>query len=407
MLDQNQQIFEQINKAKNILITFSKAGDGDAVGSALAMFLFLKKLDKNVEIATDIPEPDNLSILENNCQFSFLPGFEKIQNKIENLRKFIISLDISKTKINNIKYKIGENKLNFIITAKDGSFSHNDINSRAGEFEYDLIITLNTADLESLGKIYEIDVDFFYKVPIINIDHHPENEEFGQINLVALTAVSTSEIVFSLLEKYSSQMIDEDIATCLLAGIIYKTKSFKTANITPNTLLTTSQLITIGGRREEIVNKLYRSRNISTLKLWGRVLARLSSKLDNKLIWSTITHIDFIKTDSSEKDLRDIIDELIINIPQAKVIIIFYEHISEINIDKNVNFTSTADFKTIEQKTKLIVYSIKNINSMDLIKEYNPIGTKKIAQATINQGIHTAEREIIELIKQKLEELNI
>jgi len=407
MLNQNQQIFEQINKAKNILITFPKIWNGDAIGSALALFLFLKKLDKNVEIATDKPGANSSSILENNSLFSFLPSFDKIQNEIKDLRKFIISLDTSKTKIKNIKYKAQKDSLDFIITAKDGFFSHNDIASRAGEFKYNLIITLDTADLESLGKIYETDVDFFYKVPIINIDHHPENEEFGQINLVELTAVSTSEIVFSLLEKYSNEMIDENIATCLLAGIIYKTKSFKTPNITPNTLLTTSQLITIGARREEIVNKLYRSRSINVLKLWGRVLARLSSSQNNNLIWSAITHIDFIKTDSNEKDLRDIIDELIINIPQAKIIVIFYEYISENNINKNVSLVGNADLKTINQTTKLVVYSTKNIDSMDLIKEHNPVGTKKIAQATINKGVHTTEREIIELIKQKLEELEL
>ena len=43
MLTQEQQIFEQIKKADNILVTFKSAWSGDAVASSLALFLFLKK----------------------------------------------------------------------------------------------------------------------------------------------------------------------------------------------------------------------------------------------------------------------------------------------------------------------------------------------------------------------------
>ncbi len=53
MLIQEQQIFEQIKKAKHILITFNKIWNGDAVASALAIYLFLKKLDKDVDITAE------------------------------------------------------------------------------------------------------------------------------------------------------------------------------------------------------------------------------------------------------------------------------------------------------------------------------------------------------------------
>ncbi|MDP2766941.1 MAG: DHH family phosphoesterase, partial [Candidatus Methanoperedens sp.] len=275
---------------------------------------------------------------------------------------------------------------------KDGLFTEDDISSRSSGFKYDLIIALDTADLESLGQIYDNDTEFFYKTPIINIDHHSENEEFGQINFIELTAVATGEILFSLFESYSRDLIDEDIATCLLAGIISKTKSFKTPNVTPKALLTASQLISMGARREEIVNHLYRSRPINVLKLWGRVLARLSSSLDGKLVWSTLTNMDFAKTDSREKDLDDVIDELIINIPQAKIVVIIYEK------------TGAEEPKPI---TNVLAYSAKNINSLDLIKEYNPQGTKDLALASINKPIQEAEKEILKLIEEKISKLPI
>jgi len=396
MLTQNQQIFEQIKKAKNILITFGRNWEGDSVASALALFLFLKKLNKEVEIAAEKPEQKTPTLKAPPKLFSFLPAWPEIKNKIENLRKFIISLDITNAKVSQIKYKVEADTLNFIVSPREGFFTHDDISSSSSGFKYDLIITLDTPDLESLGKIYDNDTEFFYKTPIINIDHRSDNEEFGQINFVELTAVSTSEILFSLFDNYSRDLIDEDIATCLLTGIISKTKSFKTPNITPHVLLITSQLISMGARREEIVNKLYRSRSINVLKLWGRILARLSSTLDNKLIWSVLTQEDFIKTESSEEDLNDVIDELIVSIPQAKIIAIIYEKIPTVEkTDKIIPLTNVA------------IYSVKNINSVDLIKEYNPIGTKRLAQATIKKGVQETEKEIIELIKNKLNKLPI
>jgi nanoRNase/pAp phosphatase (c-di-AMP/oligoRNAs hydrolase) len=387
MLTQEQQIFEQIKKASNILITFKKTWNGDSVASALALFLFLKKMDKNVEV---VAEKFSLNKL-----YSFLPGYTEIKHKLDNLRKFIISLDVTNTKVSQIKYTQEENQLNFIISPKDGFFSSNDITSGASGFKYDLIITVDTPDLESLGTIYDNDTEFFYQTPIINIDHSSNNEGYGQIDFIELTAVATSEIIFSLFESFGRDLMDENIATCLLTGMIAETKSFKTNNVTPHALLIASQLMSLGARREEIVNYLYRSKSINVLKLWGRVLARLSSNLDNKLVWSTLSSTDFIKTNSTEKDLTDVIDELIVSIPQAKVIAIIYE---------NKNVSEEAKNEPIKE-TQLMLYTVRNIDSLALLKEFNPTGTKSLARAIINLPIAEAETTIINAIQDKLNKL--
>ena len=411
MLTQEQQIFEQINKAENILITFNKTWSGDAVASALALFLMLKKMDKKVEIAAEKFDQGKL--------YSFLPSYDKINNQLNNLRKFIISLDITNAKVKQIKYKVEENALDFIISPKVGFFTHDDISSKTSGFKYDLIITLDTPDLESLGAIYDNDTEFFYQAPIVNIDHHSDNESYGQINQVELTSIATAEILFNLISEYSRDLIDEDIATCLLAGIISKTKSFKTQNLTPHVLSVSAQLISMGARREEIVKKLYRSRPINVLKLWGRVLARLSSDMDNKLVWSALTNVDFRKTETDEDDLDEVVDELIINIPEANIIVMLYEK----NETMNISTSSTPGDgraaqgkedarlpdgqKTGEEKTitKAIIYSIKNINSLHLVKKWNPQGTRSLAKITLEKEITDAEKEIINEIKENLSKL--
>ena len=382
MLTEEQQIFEQIKKAKNILITFSAEWTGDAISSALALNSFLKKLDKKVDIVANHTHKNDL--------FDFLDGFKNIRSNFTNLKNFIISLDTSSTKIEKIKYNTEDNKINFIITPKDGNFSQEDISSSLSKFKYDLIITLDTPDIESIGKIHEDDTDFFYKVPIINIDNHAENEEYGQINLVDLTAVSTSEILFSLISKYSRDSIDENIATALLTGIISKTKSFKTQNVTPDSLSIVAQLISMGADKELIINTLYRSRSLGVLKLWGRVLARLKNNHGGKLVWSVLSHADFHKTETEEKDLSEVVDELIVSIPEARIIVLIYE-------------TKVKE----KSETNAIIYSIKGVNALQVGKGLNPDGTKNLAKLSISKPITEAEEHIIEKVKENLVKLSV
>ncbi len=393
MLTNEEQIFKQIEKSEHILISFPMDWNGDAVASALSFYLLLKKMGKDVEVIAQKIEGFSTDV-NSIKSFSFLPSFSDIKDSLKNLRKFIVSIDISKAKINQIKYTVENNVLNFIISPEYGWFTHEDISSSSSGFKYDLIIVLDTPDLESLGNIYDNHIEFFYKTSIINIDYHSSNEEFGQINFIDLNAVSTSEILYYLFKNHQNDLIDENIATCLLAGIIHKTKNFKTANLTPHTLLTTSKLISLGARREEIVHKLYRSRSFSALKLWGRVLEKMRQENSGKIIWSLLDKQDFKDTNSTEEDLNDIVDELIINLPQAKVIVIF---IGQTNIDQ----TETNE----PNNTKIKIYSLKNINLLDVLKEYQPLGTQKLAQINLAKNLQTSEEEIITKLKAKLDKI--
>ena len=385
MLSQQQQIFEQIKKAKNILIAFSSNWNGDNIASALAFFLFLKKMGKKAEIISSKSETGAAMEIKSKA-FSFLPGFEEIKRIAREMNKFVISLNLSKAKIKGVKYRLESGAAKFIITPQTGNFTAEDVKIETEGAKYDLIIVLDTPDMESLGKIFSENRQFFYGTPIINIDHHSANEEFGQINLVQINAVATSEIVFNLLNAYEENLIDADIATCLLTGIISKTKNFKTSNVTPDTLAATSSLISREARREEIVNKLYRSRGIGVLKLWGIILSRLTYAKNGQIIWSSVTNNDFIKTDTSKSDLNDIIDELIANIPEAKVIIIFYEI-----TDPDGNIT-----------VSFLLHSPKNINVLDLTRDYNPKGDEKMVEIETKKQLEEIKEEIIELIDKKI-----
>ena len=236
-LTEIEQIKELIGKRHHILITFPKDYSIDAVASALALYLILKKLNKLVDIVCDdFSLPKNLS---------FLPQTSHINPKIYNLQKFIISIDTNKEKIEEFSYNLEGDKLKIFITPKAGSFTKDSVEAESSEYKYDLIFTLDTTDFNSLGKVYQNFTEFFYNTDVINIDHHSENEHFGQINLTNFNAVASAEILFDLIKAIDKNLLDKEIATCLLAGLIAKTKSFKTPNVTPKTLDIAGQLLTL------------------------------------------------------------------------------------------------------------------------------------------------------------------
>ncbi|MFA5420819.1 MAG: DHH family phosphoesterase [Patescibacteria group bacterium] len=222
----SKQFFNLIKKSDNILISFPVDWDGDAIASSLALFLYLKKMGKNVEIGSEeIKQKNNFKIpIES---FRFLPSFSEIKNSLENLMKFVVSIDLKNAQVSQVKYTLEKDKLNFIISPKNGFFTSEDIKSSMKSFKYDLIITIDAKDLESLGRIYDNNIDFFYKTNIVNIDHSPDNEEFGQLNIIDLNAVSNTEIIYKLLEYNDKSLLNEEISTCLLTGIIFKTKSLR------------------------------------------------------------------------------------------------------------------------------------------------------------------------------------
>jgi len=383
MLTLEQQIAKQLEKSENILIAFNADWNGDAVASALALFLFLKKIGKNVEVASYL-EDENSSRQKTASAWSFLPAYAEIKTSLKNLRKFIVSLDISQTTINQIKYTVDEKKLNFIISPEKGWFSPEDISSSSSGFKYDLIFTIDTPDLESLAAIYDNNVEFFYKTTIINIDHQAGNEEYGQINYLDLNVVSTAEIIFNLLKQQDEKIIDEDVATCLLAGIISKTKNYKSANLTPRTLLTSSKLISLGARREEIINQLYRSRPLSVLKSWGKILNGLQAETDKRLIWSLLSDEEAKTLKQENVDLGEIVEEIIASIPEAKLILI-----------------ALAD--NVKQTIEINAYAAKGISALEILKAYQANGTAKNANAIININPADWTSTLLPKIKEKLD----
>ena len=383
VLNTTQQLQQVLEKSKHILLVLPTEKNSDALAAALSLKLFLKKQYKQADIVADgfvMPK-----ILK------FLPGIEEIKPELTHLQKFIIKVDVSKAKIETLSYDIKDNWLSIYLTPQQGTISKNELRTAQSTFKYDLIVTLGAQDLESLGSVFYNNTDLFYRVPVVNFDFHPGNEHYGQINLVELTATATCEVVFKTLQQLGEAYLDEQIATCLLTGMISQTKSFKTTNVTPHTLGLASDLMNLGADREKIIQHLYRTRSLGALKLWGDALTNLQSDRDIGLVWSTITRENFARSGASEEDLKDVISELISNSPEAKLILILFEAVG-------------ADGKTI---IKGLLDAEKGFDARSLLKSFNSSGNKKTASLTLeNKSLKEAEELVLKAIKDTARVLN-
>ena len=315
-----KNIIDIIKKSKKILVLPSAPPDGDSLGAAIALYISLRKLEKEVTVICSDPVPD---------VFDFLPNIKIIGNKLISSNDFIITLDCKKIKVDKIKSSIEDDKVNIIISPKEGNFSEDDICFNKGEIEYDLIITVDCAELKQLGVIYEGNIEMFHQLPVINIDHHISNTHFAKLNHVDIMASSTTELLFPLLEELAKDsgvdLIDEDVSTLLLTGIITDTGSFQNANTTPRSFEVAAELIAYGARQQEIIQYIYKTKQLSQLKIWGRVLSKIQTDERHHIVWSVVSQQDFRDTGSSEDETGDIIDELMTNAPGAEIILLIKE----------------------------------------------------------------------------------
>lgn len=374
-LRESQQVLEAIKRSNRPLICIPSGASADHYASALGLSHVLKKLEKQPTVVAADGKPAK--------NIRFISGHDEIQGKLENLRKFVIELDASKTKVDELSYEIKDEKLFVYLTPKKGFWDPKDVRASTSGYRYDLIICIGSPDYESCAHLYSENPDFFYRTPVINIDHSAENEHYGQINVVDLTASACGEVCHDLIESIESALIDEEAATAFLTGMIAKTKSFKSNTVTPKTLQTASKLIAKGAKRDQIVQQLYRTRTVSTLRLWGRALARLKADEEANMIWTMLSQQDFMHAGADEQDLTDVIDELIATSPHADIVVLLYE-----NSERNIC---------------AIVRVERPLDAIALTAEFGGTGVREeVRMCFVKRTIVDVERELVEYLRKEV-----
>lgn len=249
-----QDIIEAIKKkiidAKKILLLAHKNPDGDTLGSALAVFHYLKGLAKDVDIGCFNTPAHGLL---------FLPGVEEVISLID-------------------------------------------------DSKYDLIMSFDSADPKLSGLTESHPEIYARKDRHINIDHHVSNLLYAGINLVMPTCASTTQVLYYLFQSFKA-ILTRDIATCLLTGLYTDTGSFMHQNTTADTLRVGSDLVAYGADVSSIARCFFQTKPVAQLKLWGLILDR-AKITEDQVIVSAVTKRDLLDLGANKDDISGAIEFL-------------------------------------------------------------------------------------------------
>lgn len=311
--------YELVKNHQRILVTPHANVDPDGIGSALACYHMFTAMGKDVTVICPDALPETLN---------FLPNFNKLTNTVKDNDNFVITLDLENdTEIDKLRYTVEDRKVNIIVAPKTGRIKESHVSFSKGDSPYDLIVVVDTADLPLLGPVYADHIDLFSSVPILNIDHHISNTGYGQMQMIDPTAASATEVLYRWFMTVPEwrEALTPDTSTLLLAGIITDTRSFQNPNTTPASLEVAAELLEHGARQQEIIQNIYKTKPLSTLKIWGRALNGVQIDKEAGIVWSSVSKEDLAEMGASSKETHGLLDELISTIPDADVHVLFTE----------------------------------------------------------------------------------
>ena len=191
---------------------------------------------------------------------------------------------------------------------------------------YDLLVISDCGSLERVGEVGVRHADLFARLPRVIIDHHASNESAGAADWIDPRAAATCEMVALLATRLGVPLDvgDGTLAATLMAGIVMDTATFAHPNATPRTLTVAAALLEAGAPLSDISRRLYRSKPDVQLRLFGRVLDRLESADDGRIVWSSLTEADISATGAERAHSEGIID-LLSQAEAAEVAILFKE----------------------------------------------------------------------------------
>ncbi len=154
-------------------------------------------------------------------------------------------------------------------------------------------------------------------LPVLNIDHHPDNLLFGDVNLVDTAKSSVAELSYDFF-KFIGIQFDRDIAKCLLTGMFTDTGSFMHSNTKPSTLIAAGELMKYGARIDQIYESTYKNKNLAALKAWAKAIENTKVVKKGHIAISVITQEDLEQLGNVPANTFDGFVETLNSIPGTK-----------------------------------------------------------------------------------------
>ena len=283
-----------LSSPKKIVIVSHKNPDGDAVGSSLGLYHFLKKLDHDISVIMPNDYPEFLK---------WMPG------------QYIIK-----------DYETDKQTAEDLINNADIIFTL-DFNSlpRAGEME---------SCLKNSPAVK------------IMIDHHQQPDDYAEYVYSDVEICSTSQMIYHFINMLGEgQHIDKTIGTCLYTGIMTDTGSFRFSSTTSTTHRVVADLIDKGVENSIIHNKVFDTNSYNRLQLLGCALNNLKVIPELKTSYITLSQKELNKFNFRKGDSEGVVNYGL-SVKDVIFSAIFIEHKQEGII--KISLRSNGDFSVNE-----------------------------------------------------------
>lgn len=243
------KIIEKLRLSNDIVLLVHESPDGDAIGSIIALYRALKKMEKNVEAF--------IEKIPSNCEFLIGSIGEEI--------KVFEDMD--------------ENR------------------------KYDLCIALDCGDADRMGKAKVL---FENANNTICIDHHYTNIGYANLNYIDGEAAATGEILYDMLSKMD--IIDKEIAMALYAAVSSDTGNFRHNNTQKHTFDIAGSLVEYGIDVSKISYHLFSETSLNRMRFMGNLLQNVEVELDGKVGILIAKKEDIERFSVNDSELEGMVD---------------------------------------------------------------------------------------------------
>lgn len=246
-----------LSSPKKIVIVPHKNPDGDAIGSTLGLYHYLKKGNHQAQIITPNDYPSFLK---------WIPEEHTI-----------------------LKYDSETKKCNAIIR------------------EADIIFTLDFNALHRAGQMETVLTES--NAIKIMIDHHQAPDDYAKYMFSDVLMSSTCEMVYHFIDMMDDlNIIDPNMATCLYVGIMTDTGSFRFSSTTSKTHRIVADLIDKGANNSQIHNNVYDTNTYKSLQLLGCALTNLKVVTESRTAFITLSQEELNQFDYKKGDTEGIVN---------------------------------------------------------------------------------------------------
>lgn len=239
------QAVDRIKEAEHVLITVSANPSVDQLSAAIGLTLLLNKLHKHATAVFSGKIPSTLE---------FLQPEETLETNTDSLQDFIVSLD--KTKADKLRYKVEDDVVRIFITPYRTSLSEADLNFSQGDFNVDVVVALGVDNRDHLDEAIMQHGRILHDATVISLMAGESISEVGSINWQDQNASSLCEMLTSVSDSFGPSLIDEQIATAFLTGIVATTDRFRNDRTTPRVMTMSAQLMAAGANQQLIAEEL-------------------------------------------------------------------------------------------------------------------------------------------------------